>query len=898
MAKGTTTTVARMPDFIPDEQLSQYESAPDFISDEEMARMPQEQVDVKLDFNPPEETLAGRGVGYGPVGHVLREAYRPVLEGLGAGAGGLAGAALGPLGAVGGGGLGFAAGRAAANTIDQLRGQGAGRGVGEQLAEVPGNVLEGAAYEMVGPVAGQVARGWRHLRGFLYGPADDRVVAKAGRKLQEFTSPGARYQANEDEARAIEEATGARFTRGERRNDPKAIAFERGQAVRGGEFAVHKKEQQAQLNNALREFFGREFSQGEVDDLLKFIDAKAQGLQSGVKSAEGSLRESAVRVRPASTSLDRGAAIQKGLESAKQSAKAEVKAAYDQVPGDTPVNIEALAAKVKNLRHVGESLIPNYEREHTIPSILSDLSAKLNKTAKAVDDAAMPDLGPDLIDVVIDEGGILAKSQVKPGEVGSGMYDSFEGIPRWITSKTGRQLDDLRQSLSERGYHFDTVDELKDAIREVAEYRASSSGSEPLYADFRSLRNLRSQNLAAIRDAEARGDQTVKTGKLKQLQAAIDEAIDSLAEEGGKPEVVEAYRKASAAYRDYSEKFKQGAVAEVLQRGPRGEASKIAPERVAGLFTSPKRTTAIEQLKRAGRGAQEITQAVRDELSDNLLQFADDGQGGLAPAKVTLWFKKNQEVLRRHGLRGAYADVEKSAKGLQGAQGRLDEFSKSFSAKTIDAVDASRAMEAAFEGRGQRRTAAVAQDILKAVKGDAKATAGAQRAFSDMLWRKMQNTGTDLAENRVMSVAKMTNVLDQYKPAIQVFYSGQPAKIEALAKVQRGFAIANRSNIPITSGSDTAEKIGAVAAGFAGRVVTNKLAGYPLFRGIYEYVQKRDAKHIEQLLMRATFDPDFAQTLLWASQKYPKALIQRRLNHHWETMGLAATGSALTQDEP
>ena len=346
------------------------------------------------------------------VGGAVADNARPLLEGGGAVAGGLLATpgTLG-LGTVAGGGLGFAAGRQAANFIDQVRGDRKTGTLVEEAAKVPGDVAEGAAYEMLGPVVGhtigKVASSWRTLRNFLTGTADVAQMGKAAKKLGERSSAGARFDANAAEAQRVEETTGARFTRGERANDPKAIAYERSQATRGGEFSLQKKEQQVQVNDALRNYFGKNFSQGEVDDFLKFVDQQGAGVQQGVRSAQGEVSAEVARLRPKSTAMDRGKRIQESLQESKSAAKKEVSKLYDEVP-NVSVDAEGLASTVKNLRDIGHSLIPNYEREHTISPIVTELGEKFGKMRGQQEGAV--DLGPDLWDSIVDEGGILAKS--------------------------------------------------------------------------------------------------------------------------------------------------------------------------------------------------------------------------------------------------------------------------------------------------------------------------------------------------------------------------------------------------------------------------------------------------------------------------------------------------------
>lgn len=115
----------------------------------------------------------------------------PLAEMLGLGGGALlGGASAGPAGAVGGGGLGFAAGKNIRESMGEALGVERPKGFMEQIAELPGEVATGAAYEAGGQALGAgVSRGIEKL----FKPAQKAVmpeILEAERELQRVTGTG------------------------------------------------------------------------------------------------------------------------------------------------------------------------------------------------------------------------------------------------------------------------------------------------------------------------------------------------------------------------------------------------------------------------------------------------------------------------------------------------------------------------------------------------------------------------------------------------------------------------------------------------------------------------------------------------------------------------------------
>jgi hypothetical protein len=100
----------------------------------------------------------GRVETQSPTGKQLLEAFTPVAETAGMVAGGtLGGASAGPLGAVGGAGLGYTTGREAMQTLGQLTGVYKPSTPTDIAQRIPSEMKTGAMYEMGGQTVGAVA---------------------------------------------------------------------------------------------------------------------------------------------------------------------------------------------------------------------------------------------------------------------------------------------------------------------------------------------------------------------------------------------------------------------------------------------------------------------------------------------------------------------------------------------------------------------------------------------------------------------------------------------------------------------------------------------------------------------------------------------------------------------
>lgn len=111
----------------------------------------------------------------------IRPAIAPTVEALGSVAGGIAGAPAGPMGMLGGAGLGYGISKEALNLADIYLGGQAPRKGAQQVTEPLQNILEGSTYEAFGRVAAPIiARGVGKVADIVRSSAPSAAELKAG----------------------------------------------------------------------------------------------------------------------------------------------------------------------------------------------------------------------------------------------------------------------------------------------------------------------------------------------------------------------------------------------------------------------------------------------------------------------------------------------------------------------------------------------------------------------------------------------------------------------------------------------------------------------------------------------------------------------------------------------
>jgi hypothetical protein len=397
---------------------------------------------------------------------------------------------------------------------------------------------------------------------------------------------------------------------------------------------------------------------------------------------------------------------------------------------------------------------------------------------------------------------------------------------------------------------------------------------------FQDLHSLRKDIGRQIQDATSGANPNRELAmKLRQLKSAIDADIEAGA--GGSA----AYKEARDAFTEYATKYRSGQVGQILRKGGQATGRNVPDAQIA------QRVFSLD-------GADDFIRAVGKEkaathadqyAAQELLSKANPLTGEVPVKAIAGWMQKNMGVLRKYGISAKYGTVAKAQAQAEIARAAESEFTKSAASRLLNS-DVDKAIGSAFSSNPSN-TGAVVDELMKQIGKDKQGAKGLQNAFKDFLVSKIETTAKTLSGDNIISPAAIQKQLVKYAPAMRKLYANDPAKIAALHKVSKAVEIQGRSaKSPIGGGSDTAENLNA-ARSLAAKVV-DIIPGGGMVRSMARVglgkLNDLTAQEVNKVIARALYDPEFAQTLMMASRRYKPEVVQRRLNSHLITMGLAA----------
>lgn len=312
------------------------------------------------------------------------------------------------------------------------------------------------------------------------------------------------------------------------------------------------------------------------------------------------------------------------------------------------------------------------------------------------------------------------------------------------------------------------------------------AGSEDV--TFNHLRRWRSDLLGELRDqASALNPNREAMRNTNRVLEAVESTLDQTANLGSDAAVK--YREAAAAYRAYAEKFRQGVVADVLRRGPRGEAIRKNVEDVAGTFFKGP-TPARDFIAAVGDDAM-ATRGLRDYAIGDFLKSAYT-DGVLDTKRGAAWFKSHAEQLakfpevdaelRQVMKRGrTYDEVQSFVKGADSViekarAASLNELDRSAASAFIGA-DSDRAVAAVMTGQDRQQKMA---ELVRRMQGDETAVRGLRRA----VWDHLATADFDPSLNRPMlDPAVLRQRIEDNATVLRTVYT--PAQMTELRQLAR-----------------------------------------------------------------------------------------------------------------
>lgn len=407
---------------------------------------------------------------------------------------------------------------------------------------------------------------------------------------------------------------------------------------------------------------------------------------------------------------------------------------------------------------------------------------------------------------------------------------------------------------------------------------------------FQELRGIRTEILnEARREAGKAGSNPAKLERLRRMQNTVEETINQLAnDEVFNKEVVDNYRFASNQWRIYNEKFKQGTVGQILKRGPLGEPSKMTHEQMVAAVFDAKDIGAGNQLINA-IGKEKATPLITEYADYDLLRKSTNPlTGDIDRGKLMSWLHGNKVILQKYGITGRYDKLQQAQELLSQTVKTKSIFEKTQAFKALG-VDPDKAISIMFSGKGATNSARTAKELLEFVGNNQAAKEGLRKAFGDNLVEKTRLSIKDIEGDPMASVAKFNALYQKYAPAIRVLYADSPQKIKALLSMKKVYETMIRNQrSPFGGGSDTSELLTSMLASIAAPMVTQRYTIVNAVRTAGKLLQRHQHNLIDQVLNKAIFNPEYAETLKMLAQggKYTR-IGEERFSNHITTLAIA-----------
>ncbi len=411
---------------------------------------------------------------------------------------------------------------------------------------------------------------------------------------------------------------------------------------------------------------------------------------------------------------------------------------------------------------------------------------------------------------------------------------------------------------------------------------------------IKDLQAVRSELLAQNRDIMGSANPNRRlASRLSQAASAIEKAI-------GHSEGSEALKTANKFFReDYASKFRQGAVKDILRKGPSGEATRIPIEKIPSrLWNARDLQSADDFIKAVGQD--NATSIMRDHAAYDMFQYAKNDSDEIVTKKLNVWLYRNKDLLKKFGIENDFKGVKYTQEAFDAAKAASAQFEKSAAQRVLNS-DLDKAISTAL---GSDKAGKNISQMVKMIDNDKAALNGLKKGVADHIMTKIRTTATDIAGDPTISNAKFKNILEKYNPVMKVLYKDEPQKITAMKNMQRAYEVMNRTNrSPIGGGSDTAENLITYFSkiNFLSRWATAAKSIGSFFKGKHQ-------NRVNDFVLRAMYDPDYAKTIMDAGSKkvkfdqMQKVIDSKIVNlEDYRTMrraaGYAGAGAAIANEE-
>ena len=395
--------------------------------------------------------------------------------------------------------------------------------------------------------------------------------------------------------------------------------------------------------------------------------------------------------------------------------------------------------------------------------------------------------------------------------------------------------------------------------------------------DLQGFRSSLSERLREIGRSSEPNNRMAK--RLSSMIGEIDDLLDFASNE--QTNAAQLLKTAQQHFKkEVIENFGQGPTGDILKKTFNG--NKVSDAQIVSQYFKPgqKGKEAMVKFNNAFKNNVIAKDAITDAIRQDLYSQVNPVTGELSEQRLKTWIKRYKPSLDELGITGQFDTIQSARRQLDDAMAMKVKFDKSEASKILK-TDIDDIVRKTFTDGKETQTAI---SLMNKIKNNKKAVSGLQNSIIDSMIDNSKTTSEDALGNSIVSVAKLENQFRKYQPAINVLFKDSPQKIKALNQYRKALRIMQRTkSSPLGGGSDTAENIMTIMAKSSG-ISSSRIVN--IVKGIHNMLSSMNEKHLNALLNRAAFDPDFAYTLKLASKGAKPDIVKRRLYGNLMAIGL------------
>lgn len=388
---------------------------------------------------------------------------------------------------------------------------------------------------------------------------------------------------------------------------------------------------------------------------------------------------------------------------------------------------------------------------------------------------------------------------------------------------------------------------------------------------------------------------------VEDVRNHIDDAAAQVT--GVSPETAQAIRDARALRAEQGTRFEQGANKPLTKTKAFGEEA-IAESAIPANYLRRGKggAEAAEAYVQSMGGRPQAIEALRNHAATELREYAARPDGTIDPARWRRWMDDRGGALAAFpDVRRDFADAGRATAmvdRLVGLQARtLDQFEKSAAGYFLkknpeDAVSAILKSD---------NSEALMREAVNQMRRDPAALSGLRRAVRDIAVKGAETTALDVADNPIMSTAKMVNFVRDNRKALGALYT--PQQLDVMERVAADMQSQQWPlNAGRTAGSPTHQN--ATTAGFISKASNGLIdPASPLWRGtggrFLGWLYKVPEQQVQQLLADAMLDPKIARDMVAAATPANVRNLSTILRERAIASGISmTTPTGADRDEP